>query len=71
VRNEKPITYREEENEYSHTIKKATWTDHILLRNSLLKYVTEGKIYGSLEVKRRRGKRRKQLLNDLKKSRGY
>jgi len=42
-----------------------------LCRNSLLKHVTEGKVEGGIEVMRRRGRRCKQLLNDLKEMRGY
>jgi len=38
---------------------------HILHRSCLLKYVTEGKI----QVTVRRGRRRKQLLDDLKETR--
>jgi hypothetical protein len=37
-----------------------------LHRNFLLKHVTEGKIEGNTEGKRKRGKRRKQLLDDIK-----
>jgi hypothetical protein len=51
-----------------HTIKqrKATWIGHILCRNCLPKYVTEGKTEGGTEVTGRRGKRHKELLDDLK-----
>jgi len=38
---------------------------------SLLKKVIEGKIKGEMEVARRRGRRRKKLLDDLKNRRGY
>ena len=38
---------------------------HILRRNCLLQ-VIEGKIKGQIEVTRRRGRRRKKLLDDLK-----
>jgi len=51
--------------------RKANWIGHILRRNCLLKQVTEGKIKGQIEVTRRRGKRRKKLLDDLKDRRGY
>ena len=51
--------------------RKATWIGHILRRNCLLKQVIEGKIKGQIEVTRRRGRRRKKLLDDLKDSRGY
>ena len=46
--------------------KKANWIGHILRRNCLLKQVIEGKIEGRVEVTGRRGRRRKQLLDDLK-----
>ena len=39
--------------------------------NCLLKQVIEGKIKGEMEVTRRRGRRRKKLLDDLKDRRGY
>jgi hypothetical protein len=42
--------------------KGANWIGHILRRNCLLKHVTEGKIEG----RRRRERRRKQLLDYLK-----
>jgi hypothetical protein len=42
-----------------------------LRRSCLLKQVIEGKIKGEIEVTRRRGRRRKKLLDDLKDSRGY
>jgi hypothetical protein len=43
---------------------------HILRRNCLLKEVIEGKIQGQIEVTRRRGRRRKKLLDDLGDRRG-
>jgi hypothetical protein len=43
---------------------------HILRRNCLLKQVIEGRIKGEMEVTRRRGRRRKMLLDDLKDMRG-
>ena len=51
--------------------QKASWISHILSRNCLLQKVIEGKIKGQIEVTRRRGRRRKKLLNDLKDRRGY
>jgi len=51
--------------------RKANWFRHILHRNCLLKQVIEGKIKGEMEVARRRGRRRKKLLDDLKERRGY
>ena len=46
--------------------RKANWIRHILSRNCLLKQVIEGKIKGEMKVARRRGRRRKTLLDDLK-----
>ena len=51
--------------------RKANWIGHILRRNCLLKQVIEGKIKGQMDVTRRRGRRRKKLLDDLKDRRGY
>ncbi|PNF42171.1 hypothetical protein B7P43_G08332, partial [Cryptotermes secundus] len=56
-----------------------TWTlravdqliGHVLRRNCLLKEVIEGKIEGRIEVTRRRGRRRKMMLDDLGDRRGY
>jgi len=43
----------------------------VRIRNCLLKQVVEGKIKGEIEATRRRGRRRKKLLDDLKDRRGY
>jgi hypothetical protein len=51
--------------------RKANWIGYILRRNCLLKHVIEGNIKGETEGTRRRGKRRKKLLDDLKDRRGY
>ena len=51
--------------------RKANWIGHILRRNWLLKQFFEGKIKGEIEVIRRRGRRCKKLLDDLKDRRGY
>ena len=51
--------------------RKVNWIGHILRRNCLLKQVIEGKIKGEMGVTRRRGRRRKKLLHDLKDRRGY
>jgi hypothetical protein len=61
-----------EERKIPHTIKrrKANWIGHILRRNCFLKHVIEGKIDG-IEVTGRRGRRRKQLLDDLTDRIGY
>jgi len=47
---------------------KAKWIGHILRSNWLLKCVIEVKIEGRTEVMGRRGKRRKQPLDGLKKT---
>ena len=44
--------------------RKADWTGYIVLRDCLLKQVTEGEIEGN----GRGGRKRKQLLYDLKES---
>ena len=51
--------------------RKANWIGHILRRNCLLKQIIEGKIKGQIELTRRRGRRRKKLLDDLKDGTGY
>ena len=50
--------------------RKVNWTGHILRRNCLIRQLIEGKIKGEMEVKRR-GRRRKKLLDDLREGRGY
>jgi hypothetical protein len=63
----------QEERNILHTVKrrKANWIGHILRRNFLLKRVIEGKIEGRIEVAVRRGRRRRQLLDDIKEKIGY
>ena len=51
--------------------KNANWIAHILRKNCLLKHVIEGKIERRLEVTGRRGRGLGQLLDILKKKRGY
>jgi hypothetical protein len=72
VRNEEVLLRVSEQRNILHEIRKrnANWIGHILRRNCLLKQVIEGKIKGRIEVTRRRGRRRKQLLNGLKEKRG-
>jgi len=67
-RNEDVLLRVNEQRNILHEIRKrkANWIDHILRRNCLLKQVIEGKIKGEIEVARRRGRRRKKLLDDLK-----
>ena len=72
VRNEEVLLRVNEQRNILHEIRKrkANWIAHILCRNCLLKQVIEGKIKGEMEVARRRGRRRKKLLDDLKDRRG-
>jgi hypothetical protein len=62
---------RGEEYPTSNKKWKINWTGHIVCRNCLLKHVFGGNIKGSIEVTGRRRRRRKQLLDDLKRARGY
>ena len=73
VRNEDVLLRVNEQRNILHEIRKrkANWFGHILLRNCLLQQVIEGKIKGQIEVTRRRGRRCKKLLDDLKDRRGY
>jgi hypothetical protein len=54
-----------------HTVKrrKTNWIGHILHRNCRLKHVG-GKINIRIEVRGRRGRRHKQLMDDHKETRG-
>jgi hypothetical protein len=71
-KNEKVLHRLKKEWNILHTIKvKSNWIGRILRRNCFLKRVIEGKIEGRIEVTGRRGRRRKQLLDDLKETRGY
>ena len=72
VRNEVLLRVNEQRNILREIRKrKADWIGHILRRNCLLKQVIEGKVKGEMDVTRRRGRRRKKLLDDLKDRRGY
>jgi hypothetical protein len=69
VRNEEVLNrVKEERNSLK---KKAKWIGHILRRNCLLNHVIEGQIEGRIEAKGIRGRRRKQLLDDLEGKREY
>jgi hypothetical protein len=73
VRSEEVLGRVKEERNIVHTIKrrKANWIGRILRRNCLLKYLINGKMEESIEVMGRRGRRRKQVLDNLKETRGY
>ena len=72
VRNEELLRRVKEERNTIHKIKrkKVDWIDHILRGDCLLNHVIEGKIEGRIEMTGRRGRRRRQLPDDLKESRG-
>ena len=72
MRNEVLLRVKEQRN-ILHGIskRKANWIGHILRRKYLLQRVIEGKIKGRIEVTGRRGRRRRELLDDLKEKRGY
>jgi hypothetical protein len=53
-----------------HTMERRKAVGHILHRNCLLKHVIQGKIEGRMEVKGRRGRNRKQLLDKFKENSG-
>jgi hypothetical protein len=73
LRNEEVLHRVKEERNIVHTIKirKANWIGHILRRNCLLKHVIEGKLEARIEMTGRRGRRRKQLLDNLKEKKRY
>jgi hypothetical protein len=57
----------ERDNLHTRKRKKAIWIGHVLCRNCFLRHVIEGKI----ERMGRRGRERKQLLDDFKESSIY
>ena len=71
MRNEEVLLRVKEQRNILHEIRKrkAKWIGCILRRNCLLQRVTEGKIKGGIEVTGRRGRRRRNLLDDLKERR--
>ena len=72
VRNEEVLLRDKKERNILQTEqrRKGNWIGHIWRGNSLLKQVTETKREGRITVTVRRGIRRKQLLDDLKETRG-
>jgi hypothetical protein len=73
VRNEEVLLrVKEQWNILNEIIKReSNWIGRILRRNCLLQQVIEGKIKGGIEVTERRGRGRRNLLDDLKERRGY
>jgi hypothetical protein len=73
LRSKELLSRVKEERNILHTIirRKAKLTGHILRRNCLLKHIIQRKTEGRIEVTGRRGRRRKQLLDDLKERREF
>ena len=73
VRNEEVLLRVKEQRNILHEIRKrkANWIGHIMRRNCLLQRIIEGKIKGGIEVTRRRGRKHRKLLDDLKERTGY
>jgi hypothetical protein len=73
MRNEEVSHGVKEDRNILHTTKrrKDNCIGHILRRNCLLKRVIEGKLEGRIEMIGRRGRGRKQLLDDLKEKRRH
>ena len=73
VRNEEVLLRVNERRNILNEIRKrkANLIGHILRRNCLLKQVIERKVKGEMKVTKRRGRRRKKLLDYLKDRRGY
>jgi hypothetical protein len=71
--NEEVLLRVKEQRNILHEIskRKANWIGHILRRNCLPQQVIEGKIKEGIAVTGRRGRRRRKLLDDLKKRKGY
>ena len=73
MRNEEVLLRVKEQRNILHEVRKRTanWIGHILRRNCLLQQVIKGKIKGGIEVTGRRGRRRRELLDDLMERTGY
>jgi hypothetical protein len=68
VRNEEVLLRVKAERNVLHTIKgrKTDWIGRILRRNCVLEHVIEGKIKGT----GRRGRRLKQILDEMRETKG-
>jgi hypothetical protein len=74
VKNDEVLQTIKEERDILRTTKRRrpNWTTgHNLRRDYRLKHIIEGKIKRRREVMGRRGRRRKQLLDDLKETKEY
>jgi hypothetical protein len=68
VRNEEVLLAAKEQRYILHEIskRKANWIGYILRRNCLLRQVIEGQIKVGIEVKGRRGRRRRKPVDKIK-----
>jgi hypothetical protein len=72
VRNEEELQTVQDRNIlYAIKLQKANFIGHNWRRNCLLEHVIDGKIEGRTEVRGRRERRCKQLVDNLKKRQGY
>jgi hypothetical protein len=73
VRNEDVLLRLKEQRNILHEIckRKANWIGHILCRNCILQQVIEDKIKEGIEVTGSRGRRHRELLDDLKERRRH
>jgi hypothetical protein len=73
VRNDEVLLGAKEQRNILHEIskRKANWIGHILRRNCLRRQVIERKIKEGIKVTGIRRRRRRKLLDDLKKRRLY
>jgi hypothetical protein len=73
VRNEEVLLGVKEQRNILHETskRKANWIGHTVRRNCFPQQVIEGKIKGEIEVTGRRGRRGRELLDDLKERREY
>jgi hypothetical protein len=73
VRNEEVLLRVKEQRNILHEIRKlkVNWISHIFRRNCLLRQVIEGNINEWIKMTGKRGRRRRNLLVDLKERRGY
>jgi hypothetical protein len=66
----KKVLLRAKEQRLEISKRKANWIGYILRRNCPLQQVIEGKVKEGIEVKGRRGRKRRKVLGDLKERRG-
>ena len=73
MRKEEVLQRAKQEKNIVHIVqgKKDNQIGHIWFKDCVLKHVTEGKIEKVVDGTGKRGRRRKQLLDELKERRGY